>query len=77
MTMGITPEQAAYCPKNRALENAIVVCHAVVYDCPDGLRATHCANAPSADELAVRYQRQGHRAWMVTLEGEGLLVHAD
>ncbi len=62
MTMRITPEQAAYCPKSRALENAIVVSHAVVYECPDGLRVTLCADAQSADELAGGHQKKGHRA---------------
>ncbi len=76
-TADISAEQAARWPKSKALADEFVVCHAVVHVASDGLRAALCSDAQEADELAVRYQRQGHRAWMVTLEGDGLLVHND
>lgn len=59
------------------MEDAFVVCAAVVYESPEGLRATFCKDKQEADELAVAHQRQGQRAWMVQREGDGLLIHAD
>lgn len=73
--MGISVEQAAHWPKSRALADAIEVRAAVVYDSPDGLRATIVyGGEDEADALAVRYQRQGWRAWVIELEGDGALV---
>lgn len=76
--MSITPEQASRWPKSKALDDAFVVCFAVVYTTPaEGIAARLCKDEEEADELAVRYQRQGLWAWIVKLEGDGLLVHAD
>jgi hypothetical protein len=73
MDADITPEQASRWPKSRAF----VICAAVVYESPEGLRATFWKDEQEANELAVAHQRQGQRAWMVMLEGDGLLVHAN
>ncbi len=76
--MSISLEQAEPWPKSKALADACVICFAVVYTTPaEGVAATLCNDEQAADALAVRYQQQGLRAWIVQLEGDGLLVHAD
>ncbi len=75
MTLGITLEQAARWPKSKAVEHAFVVCYAVVYPTEaEAVAVTLCKDEQEADALAVERQKKGQRAWMVTLEGERLLV---